>query len=255
MSLTAALFAAFALSASAQELPIRFQPEPDFDAILRHAVAPLKARDAFEGLDACGIVDAKTLKPFALGELERALKPCADALSARYGTEVAAERVASAQGGEFSIQIEGIVFLVPAGVAKTDAVLRDLEHGIARRGRKILGHPAFARPRAPESKKDKDGAELSVAQGAIDRCILPMMLRKLESGADFIKVYGTCLKRDSTLKVQDLRPSPAHALGVMLLSQAAEPTLSKISGHVVVDTEHGPVQVMIVAYPETLALP
>lgn len=95
----------------------------------------------------------------------------------------------------------------------------------------------------------------NAAQSALDRCILPMVVRKVESGADFIRYYGGCLNRAPELKIKALKQSPGHRLGVLVLSAAEKPALDRLNGSVSVNTETGPVKVLLMAYSETVYLP
>src|SRR5207248_1799823 len=81
----AALFLSFAVPARSQSLPVRFQPEPDFEMLIRTVAAPLKPRDAFAGLAECAVVDARTFARVTIAQAEQMLTPCMAGVGRRYG--------------------------------------------------------------------------------------------------------------------------------------------------------------------------
>lgn len=93
------------------------------------------------------------------------------------------------------------------------------------------------------------------AQDALDACLIPTIVRKIESGADFIRHYGGCLAQQRSLRVVEMRQSPAQKLGVILLSQAERPVVARLTGPVKVVAENGPVEIQLVAYSNPVYLP
>lgn len=254
---TAAILALSA-AANAQQV-VRFQPEPDFNLMVREVAAPMAAKDAFAGLQECGVVDAKTFRPVTVAQAEQMIAPCLKAVGTRYAQSVTLERIAASNDGVFSVQVEGIAIYIPSEIAVTDALYKDLQYGIQKRNGRILGHPVLLRRgAAPDRNKDVKAlaeAPKSLVQNAIDGCMQPMVLRKVETAEDFILYYGRCITQDKSLKVRELRAAPNHPMSVTLLSLADGPTVQSLNGAVTVLAENGPVTVKVLAYPQTVYLP
>ena len=101
-----------------------------------------RVQDAFAGDTACAVADAQPLQAFAPEEAVRALSPCAQALSRRYGVEVRAELgMVGIDGGRD--KTPGILIRVPGEIDKGCHILMDLSFAIRekRKGR-LLGQPA-----------------------------------------------------------------------------------------------------------------
>lgn len=221
----------------AQEQLVRYLPEPDFDLALNDALKPLQPQDAFAGLAECRVIDAQSFKPFTLKEAERALGPCMEAVSGRYETTVIVKSDLI-QKDVMGIAIET---KAPAG----SALLRDLSHSLSIRGGALLGHPATIR-------REGEGIARSALQGAVDRCIQPMVVRKIETSEDFLRYYEGCIRRAPELKVLDIRP--AAGLSVTVLTAATGRILQTLNGPIVVNAGEGPVAISVVAYPEFVYL-
>jgi hypothetical protein len=103
---------------------------------------PQKMQNAFAGIDACSVMDAQYLTAVSLDEAVQALGPCAQGLSQRYGVTVTIEQgPVGVDGGRQAVQ--GIVFHVPANIAKGNHILMDLSFSIRdQRHSTILGLPA-----------------------------------------------------------------------------------------------------------------
>lgn len=255
----AAALILLASSARAQQV-VRFQPEPDFEYMIHTAVAPMQAKDAFAGLAECGVVDAKTFAPVTVAKAEQMLAPCLAAVSRRYATPVAVERMAAAAEGGFSTQVEGIAIYVPQSVAVTDALMKDLQFALEHRQGHILGHLVMIRRgEAPSNLKQVkalgEASEKSAVQTAVDECFQPMSLRRIDTSEDFILYYGRCIVSAKNLKVRELHPAPGHPMSVALLSTGDTPTVRSMNGTVTVVAANGPVTVSVLAYPETVYLP
>lgn len=258
-----ALFASILLcaaTASAQEMPIRFMPEPDFENAINVVTQPMKAKDAFAGLQECGVADAKTFKPVTIAQAQQMLAPCVVAVGRRYNQNISIERLATAAEGGFSVQIEGLAIYVPENVAITDALMKDLNRSLEIRNGRVLGHPVvIRRGAAPSANKPafkSAGADVvSAVQNAVDACFQPMSLRRIETAEDFILYYGRCIAEDKTLKVRELHPAPGHPMSVNLVSMADVPTVRSLNGAVKVAAANGLVTVSVIAYPETIYLP
>ncbi len=247
--LAAAVLLIPALSFAQQEPVYHFQPEPDFNQALNGAMLPLQPKDAFLGLPACSAVDAKTLRAWTLPEAVNVLAPCLSAVSARYALSLTADRgvVGTLSNGRGAL---GIVLSAGTTTLIGNSMVRDLNYAISQRGGKLLGFTAVVRRAG-----DPAPAVPSLAQDAIDRCMLPMVVRKIETGADFIQYYGGCLRRAPELKVLDLKPWSGHQLGVMVLTGDEASIAESLDGIVTVNGDKGPVRVDVVAYPKTVYQP
>jgi hypothetical protein len=114
-----------------------------------------RPQDAFAGLPACSGVDAQTVQTYSLDEAVDALKPCADALSQRYGLPVTVEAGSVGVDGCRSTA-SGILFRVPATIDPSSHILMDLSYSIREaRHSELLGLPAgivsgsiYTRPKA-----------------------------------------------------------------------------------------------------------
>lgn len=183
------------------------------------------------------------------------MQECVKAVGVRYNLPVTLERVAASAEGSVSIQVEGLALYIPASVGITDPLMKDLSFGIEKRQHRILGHRVMIRrgaaPKTTKRVGAKSAASASVAQDAIDQCILPTVLRKIESSDDFIRYYGRCLVNFEALKIQTVRPSAGRSLSVTLLSLADAPTVRSLNGSLTVNAANGPVTVSVLAYPET----
>jgi hypothetical protein len=258
MTTLAALFVLLATPCAAQDAPVQYLPEPDFETIVQKTVEPLKAKDAFHGLEECAVVDARTIAPVTLAKAEEMIAPCVTGLGRRYGAELVVQRLAAAAEGDFAIQVEGLAIYVPAETAVTSPLMKDINRGLALRKGKILGHRvALRRGPAPSANKPgpEKGAQISAAQGAIDRCVMTAVVRQIDSSEDFLKHYGGCLMRAPELKVREMRPAPGQKLTVALLSLAEEKIVQSLTGRVSVPGADGPVNVSLVAYPQVVSLP
>lgn len=243
------LFApALALS---QEL-VRFQPEPDFDLAVNHALQAAKPNDAFQAASECGVIDARYVAPVPIEKAEKILGDCLSALATRYGgADLLAKRGTVTRDEGFTAQVEVLMILVPKSVGAATPLMRDLNHALAQRQGRILGHRAVIE-RADDRKVSMMS---STPQNALDNCMLPSVVRKIESGADFIKYYGSCLRQARSLRVVDMRQSPAHRLGVILLTEADRAVAETLTGPVKVAAANGPVEVQLLAYTNPVHLP
>jgi ribosomal protein L19 len=80
-----------------------------------------------------------------------------------------------------------------------------------------------------------------------------MMVRNIQSGEDFVKVYGGCLTRNQDLKIKEIRP--ADGLMVTLLTEAQKDRAQAYNGFLTVNAGTGPVDVMIISYTPDVARP
>lgn len=232
-----------AVSAAAQESPMRYMPEPDFDGMISRAVEGVKPHDAFSGVAACQVADAKFLKPVSLDEARQMLQPCLSAISASYGKPVSVKTGTLSQEGRVNAQVEVLMLQVPTGTGAMTPVMKDLNKAISDRGGKLLGHPAVV-----------VAAERTTPQEALNECILPMVVREISSGADFIKAYGVCLRKIPEFGIVEMQQWPNKPLGVILLTKADKPVAESLTTSVQVSSAEGPVKVELVAYTSPTSL-
>lgn len=216
-----------------------YQSENDFNSTIDFSIGLYLPTDAFAGLEECSIVDAKTIRAFNLIEAAQIIKPCLASVSRRYNvkTEIAAAAVAGIE-----IKTGAAGFGTP--------IYKDLTHALSLRGGKLLGHPARVL-----NKSQIDADSRSIVQNSLDRCLLPMVIRPVQSSEDFIRIYGGCIIQDSSLKVKEIRPARGHRLAVTILTDVETPAIESFNGVISVTGDNGPVQIMVMAYAQNLNLP
>lgn len=219
-------------SSAAGSLPVI--SDKDFADTLNEALLPFQAKDAFAQTGACGVVDAVTVRPFSLEEAVAGLTPCFSSLAAVYGTKL-------------SLKPEAQGLAIETGLTSaTSPLLRDLNYGLQKRHGFLMGHPVqVRRGTAPERR--------SRLQSVIDGCVRTMVISRIDSGADFLKVYGGCLKQEPSIK--EAAPSKAHQLGLNVLAAGTQPEVESLNGVVAVRALNGLVEILVVAYPHPVALP
>lgn len=210
------------------------------------SLQPFVAEDAFAGLGACGVLDIKINRLFALDEAADLIKPCMDAVAKKYAAK------ASTEAGFLSASRNGqpmkTGLLIKTDMTAGSKSHRDLVASISRRDGRLLGHPAKVM-----AKHETAPAAASALQQTIDGCFVATVVRDIRSGDDFVKIYGKCLTRDAALKIKEIRP--AAGLAVTVRTDAAGAQAEAYNGFVTVDAGKGPVQVMVVAYAGQIALP
>lgn len=216
-----------------------YQSENDFASTVDFSIQLYLPTDAFAGLAECSVIDARTIRAYSLVEAAQIIKPCLAGVSRRYNaqTEIAA---ASLAGIEIKTGAAG--FGTP--------IYKDLAHALSLRGGKILGHPARVL-----NKSQSDAASRSVVQDALDRCILPMVIRPVQSSEDFIRIYGGCITRDPALKIKEIRPARGHRLSVTILTDVEAAAIDSFNGLISVTGDQGPVSIMVMAYAQNFNLP
>jgi hypothetical protein len=232
--------------ASAQEAPtFRFQPEPDFGGTIVRAVEGIKPMDAFSGVEACKIIDVKFIKAPTLEEAVKLMAPCLDSVSATYGVKVTIRQGTPATPeNEMGVQVQMLLLEVPQGTTITSPVMKDLNRALSARKSRLFGHQTMVVRAEPQI----------TAQKALDVCILPTVVRQIQSGADFIKFYGTCLKKTAEFQITDMQPWPGKRLGVIVTTKAPKLVQDRLTTPVMVDGAEGPVVVELVAYSAPVAL-
>lgn len=235
------LAAILALIAFAPSAPRAAQ----FDSSINDVVVSFAPNDAFAGIASCRILDAQTLLPYPIDEAIEAIEPCLSAVSRRYSTEISAKAsILDATGRKPTL---GLTLDIPSTLPAESPLIRDINHALGLRKGQLLGHPTVVRRNRPATR--------SAVQQALNACFLPSVVQPIESSKDFIRIYENCLKRNPTLKVQEIRPAPGRPMAINLLSNADQPTVASLTGTVSVNCGAGPVNVMVIAYSKTVYLP
>lgn len=229
----AALF--LACAASAQQF--HYQPEPDFQSGAEQVVRSFMPKDAFAGVSACAVVDARFIAKVSLPDAQKMLVPCLQAVSAAYQTKVTVKEGTLTPTDRMSAQVEVLLLQVPQGTGVQSPVMRDLNKALSMRRGQLLGHPAAV---VVEERK--------TPQEALDSCVLPMVVRSIENGADFIKAYGGCLRKTPEFGIVEMQPWPNRPRGVILLIKGDKPVADSLTTTVEVDSADGKVKVDLVAY-------
>jgi hypothetical protein len=217
-----------------------------FETQAAAALQPFILEDSFAGIGACGVLDIKTIRAWTLDEASDMAAPCLKAVGQRYSAQM------TMQAGLLSAATEGQP-IKPGLVLKTDLVPgskphRDMVASLERRGGELLGHRVLLLARgevAPSS--------VSAVQEALKSCIMTTVVRDVETGADFVKIYGSCLTRNRDLKIDELRPG--SGLTVDMKTELPSKGVEAMNGFVTVNAGKGPVQVMIIAYGAQVAMP
>jgi hypothetical protein len=96
-------------------------------------------------------------------------------------------------------------------------------------------------------------SSVSAVQDALKQCIVMTVVRDIDTSADFVKIYGTCLTRNKVLKIDELRAGAG--LTVNMKTEVDAKTVEALNGFVTVNAGRGPVSVMIVAFGAQAAMP
>lgn len=243
--LALAAAATLSVSARAQSESLAFSARA-FEASAAEAIRPFILEDSFAGVKECGILDIKTIRAWSLDEASDLARPCLQAVGLRYQAQM------NIQAGLVALATAGTP-AKPGLILKTDLVPgskphRDLVASLERRHGELLGHPVRLVARGqvvPES--------VSAVQQALGQCLTTSVVRDIRTGADFVKIYGSCLTRNPDLKIDEIRPG--SGLTVALKTEQSEKGVEAMNGFVTVNAGKGPVSVMIVAYPATVAMP
>lgn len=217
-----------------------------FDASAEAAISPFILEDSFAGLPACRILDVKTFRAWSLDEAADIAAPCLKAVGARYSADM------SIKGGLLSVASEGAP-MKPGLILKTDLVPgskahRDLVASLERRHDELLGHHVRLLTRGEAAP-----SSISAVQEALHQCILTTVVRDIQSGDDFVKIYGSCLTRNPDLKIDELRAG--RGLTVDMKTEQDAKGVEALNGYVTVNAGKGPVSVMIIAYGAQTAMP
>lgn len=219
-------------SSAAGSLPVI--SEKDFVRTLNETLLPFQAKDAFAQSGACAVIDAVTVRPVSMEEAMAGLQPCLSAIASAYGTEL-------------SLKSEANGLVIETGLTSaTSPLLRDLNYGLQKRQNRLLGHPIQVRRSVVPQRRSR-------IQAVVDSCIRTMVIGRIDSGADFLKVYGGCLKQEPSIK--EASPSKSLQLGLNVLATGTQPEVESLNGLVSVRAMNGLVELLVVAYPQSVALP
>lgn len=217
-----------------------------FESQAADSLHPFVAEDVFADIGACGALDIKTIRRFNLDEAADLIKPCLDAVAARYVAK------ATGEAGFLSAPQSGrpgkAGLLIKTDMASGSKGHRDLVAALAHRQDHLFGHPTRILTR-----DEVMPATVSTLQKAIDGCMLLTVVRDIRSGDDFVKIYGKCLTRNPDLKITAIRP--AEGLAVTVKTDATGAQVEAYNGFVTVNAGKNPVQVMVVAYGSQVYLP
>lgn len=210
------------------------------------AAQPQAAQDAFAGVPACGILDIKTIRAIPLDEAQEMAAPCVAAALAKYQAAGELKRgfLAASQDG----QAPRAGLLIKTDLPLGSQGLRDLQAALARREGRILGHQVRVLRQG-----EVEPASVSAIQAALERCVMPTVVRDLRNGQDFVKIYGRCLTRNPDLKINEVRAG--EGLSVIIQTEADRGQLEAYNGFVTVNAGKGPVTLMVQAYGMRVALP
>jgi hypothetical protein len=243
LTLSIVVIAAAAARAQSEALALSARA---FDAQAAEALRPFILEDSFAGVAACSILDVKTIRAWSLDEASDLANPCLKAVGLKYAAHM------TMQAGLLSVATEGHP-LKPGLILKTDLVPgskahRDLAASLERRQGRLLGHQVRLLTRgevAPSS--------VSAVQEALKQCIMTTVVRDIQNGADFVKIYGSCLTKNPDLKIDELRAGAG--LTVSMKTEQTSKGVEALNGFVTVNAGKGPVQVMIIAYGAQVAMP
>ncbi len=217
-----------------------------FDAQAAAAVQPFVLEDSFAGIGACGVLDIKTFRAWTLEEASNLAAPCLKAVGAKYSAAM------TMQAGAVSVATESSP-IKPGLILKTDLIPgskahRELRASLERRRNELLGHQVRLLTRGEAAP-----VSVSAVQEALKRCILTDVVRDLSNGADFVKIYGSCLTRNPDLRIDELRPG--SGLTVEMKTESSSKSVEAMNGFVTVNAGKGPVSVLIIAYGAQTAKP
>ncbi|MFI5363895.1 MAG: hypothetical protein ACHQ49_18180 [Elusimicrobiota bacterium] len=220
--------------------------QTDFDATIAETVQPFVLQDSFAGIRDCGVLDIKSFRAWTLEEASGLAKPCLQAVARKYSTEM------SISAGQLSPASEGRP-VAPGLIIKTDLIPgsrahRELLSSLSRRRGVLFGHQTRLLARGEVAP-----SAVSALQEVLGQCMTTTVVRDLQSGADFVKIYGSCLTRNKALKIDEIRP--ASGLIVNLKTGVDAKSVEALNGFVTVNAGKGPVTVMIVAFSAQTSKP
>lgn len=185
------------------------------------AARPAETVDALSSLEVCAVADAVYIRQPSLEEAARALTPCLEAVSKRYG----AAAVVSTERGSLVIRI-------PSAAAEAP-LARDLEKSLASRQSRLYGHPVILR--ADLASFAPRGT--SVLQPVLERCAGAKMLPA--DAEAFVAVYGDCLTGAKGLGISAVSAHPSEARTVVVYSAVRADSLRDMTGTVNVPSVPG----------------
>ncbi|MDX6768642.1 MAG: hypothetical protein SF051_03860 [Elusimicrobiota bacterium] len=243
LSLSAALLLAAAPAAAGVSESL-WSGAASFEAAVE-AAQPAPAVDAFAGVEACSILDIKTIRAISLDEASEMAAPCVAATLAKYRASgelktgfLSADADASDRAG----------LLIRTDLPVGSQGLRDLAAALERREGRLLGHRVRVLRQG-----EAEPASVSSIQAALQSCMMPTVVRDLRTGDDFVRIYGRCLTRNPDLKINEVRGG--EGLSIIIQSEADRDALRAYNGFITVNAGRGPVTLMVQAYGMRVALP
>lgn len=239
------LAAALASAAHAQSESLAASAR-GFEPQAAEAILPFLPQDAFAGVGECGVLDIKTIRAWSLDEASDMANPCFAAVGRKYSAQM------RLQAGFLSAAALGQPSK-PGLLLKTDLIAgskahRDLIASLTKREGKVLGHPVRVLTRG-----EVEPSSVSAVQEALHQCIMTTVVRDINNSSDFVNIYGRCLTRNRDLKIEEIRPG--SGMEVTLKTAQDAKAVEALNGFVTVNAGKGPVQVMIVAYGASVAMP
>jgi hypothetical protein len=243
--LALSLAALAAAAAHAQSETLAFGARA-FETQAEASILPLRPADAFAGVAECGTLDIKTIRPWTLEEASRLARPCLKGVGAKYSASLTLEAGLIAAASEGRPMKPGLI--LKTDVVQGSKAYHDLVSSLAHRAGTILGHRVLLLARGEIAP-----ASVSAVQNALKQCIVMAVVRDINTSADFVKIYGSCLTRNPDLKIDELRPGAG--LTVNMKTEQDAKTVDALNGFVTVNAGKGPVSIMIIAYGAQAAMP
>lgn len=216
-----------------------------FEAAVEDA-QPAPAVDAFAGVEACSILDIKTIRAITLDEASEMAAPCVAATLAKYQASGELKAGFLAATGHDGEDRSGL--LIKTDLRLGSQGLRDLAAALSRREDRIFGHRVRVLRQG-----EAEPASISALQGALAGCMMPTVVRDLRTGEDFVRIYGRCLTRNADLKINEVRGG--EGLSIIVQTEADRAAIESYNGFVTVNAGRGPVTLMVQAYGMRIALP
>ena len=207
----------------------------DFGVSLNGMIKEVEPVDVFLEVDACRVVDSKSLREFSLEQAVGMLQPCESQLQARYGARLAVEAGVLGPTPMGRGAVRGILFGLEDSTPGGQDLLRDLRHSIGRRDGRLMGHPV----RVAREGEVRTQLQSSL-QDIVDGCMVAAVLRPMRNTAEFLQVYGECLRRAPGLKIKLLSASRRHERALSVRSSADSSVVSRMNGILTVPSEDGP---------------
>jgi len=129
-----------AQSALSQVSALPGQAASEFAFGVQREIHLMKPVDAFQNSQ-CGLVDAKFFAPVTLKQAQRAILPCLDSISKKYGVQIKARvgSIVSSNPKALTAQVQILLLDVAQSLSITHPLVRDLNYGLSLRRGRIFG--------------------------------------------------------------------------------------------------------------------